>query len=329
VTDSSGGVRKRYDYLPFGEELASSIGSRSAIAGYTSSDSTRQLFTSKERDNETGLDYFFARYYSSAQGRFTSVDLAGPSWANPQTLNKYQYALNNPFHYIDRNGLYEEDVHRDLTTSLAYAAGFSMEEAKMIGFYNQDLDDNHLTAPVQFDLNGQGYRARRNFHFTTEARRQQMWGYFESAALTLREEENMQFDVAERLDRMVPLLHLGTYFHAAQDFFSHLGFGPRIGHLLVGHRPDKTYNNVPKANLMAIDTYQRLVKAGSLLGKTSTPVPYGIISRLVNAFNAATTMQEKRVRLTIINWIVTVQRRRLEEPIKAGPAIILRLQPRQ
>ena len=34
----------------------------------------RQKFTSKERDNETGLDYFLARYYSSTQGRFTSPD---------------------------------------------------------------------------------------------------------------------------------------------------------------------------------------------------------------------------------------------------------------
>jgi RHS repeat-associated protein len=34
----------------------------------------RQKFTSKERDNETGLDYFLSRYYSSTQGRFTSPD---------------------------------------------------------------------------------------------------------------------------------------------------------------------------------------------------------------------------------------------------------------
>ncbi|MGH9849010.1 MAG: RHS repeat-associated core domain-containing protein, partial [Blastocatellia bacterium] len=46
---------------------------RSASLGY-GADSTRQKFTSKERDNETGLDYFLARYYSSTQGRFTSPD---------------------------------------------------------------------------------------------------------------------------------------------------------------------------------------------------------------------------------------------------------------
>ncbi|PYP85422.1 MAG: hypothetical protein DMF61_16295 [Blastocatellia bacterium AA13] len=38
---------------------------------------TRPKFTQKERDAESGLDYFLARYYSSAQGRFTSVDPVG------------------------------------------------------------------------------------------------------------------------------------------------------------------------------------------------------------------------------------------------------------
>ena len=38
------------------------------------SDGVRQQFTSKERDVETGLDYFLARYYSSVQGRFTSPE---------------------------------------------------------------------------------------------------------------------------------------------------------------------------------------------------------------------------------------------------------------
>ncbi len=65
-------------------------------------------FTSKERDPETGLDYFAARYMSSAQGRFTSPD---PLWVNadrlldPQRLNLYAYARNNPLRYNDPTGL--------------------------------------------------------------------------------------------------------------------------------------------------------------------------------------------------------------------------------
>lgn len=68
-------------------------------------------FTSKERDAETGLDYFGARYLSAAQGRFTSPDplLASGRVENPQTWNRYAYVLNNPLRLIDRTGLYEED----------------------------------------------------------------------------------------------------------------------------------------------------------------------------------------------------------------------------
>jgi YD repeat-containing protein len=60
----------RHDYLPFGEELFAPTGGRSAAMGYSGGDGVRQQFTSKERDVETGLDYFLARYYASIQGRF-------------------------------------------------------------------------------------------------------------------------------------------------------------------------------------------------------------------------------------------------------------------
>ncbi|MCU1273493.1 MAG: repeat-associated core domain protein [Bryobacterales bacterium] len=63
-------------------------------------------FTSKERDSETGLDYFEARYLSSAQGRFTSVDppLIDQHAEEPQSWNLYSYARNNPLRYIDPTG---------------------------------------------------------------------------------------------------------------------------------------------------------------------------------------------------------------------------------
>ena len=69
------------------------------------------LFTGKERDAESGNDYFGARYYSSAMGRFMSPDwsatpaavpFADP--ADPQTLNQYSYVKNNPLNRTDPNG---------------------------------------------------------------------------------------------------------------------------------------------------------------------------------------------------------------------------------
>jgi RHS repeat-associated protein len=107
IFDKTGSLAntKRHDYLPFGEELFANQGLRSGAIGYVT-DSVRQKFTQKERDNETGLDYFGARYYASTQGRFTSPDepLIGQDEPNPQTWNLYSYTSNNPLSRIDEDG---------------------------------------------------------------------------------------------------------------------------------------------------------------------------------------------------------------------------------
>jgi RHS repeat-associated protein len=63
-------------------------------------------FTGKERDAETGLDYFGARYFSGAQGRFTGPDnfLNDTTALDPQRWNLYAYARNNPLRYMDPSG---------------------------------------------------------------------------------------------------------------------------------------------------------------------------------------------------------------------------------
>ncbi len=105
-TGSLSGVR-RHDYLPFGEETPADGSWRNAAHGYGAGDGVRQKFTGKERDNETGLDFFGARSYSNAQGRFTSVDSlrASARTVNPQSLNRYSYVLNRPTIAIDPDGL--------------------------------------------------------------------------------------------------------------------------------------------------------------------------------------------------------------------------------
>ena len=65
------------------------------------------FLTQKERDNETGLDYFGARYYASTQGRFTGADpisLGIDRLFDPQRFNRYAYVRNNPLAFTDPDG---------------------------------------------------------------------------------------------------------------------------------------------------------------------------------------------------------------------------------
>lgn len=83
-------------------------GGRTSEMGYGVYDGIRQRFTGKERDAESGLDYFGARYYSSPMGRFTSPDplyLDMRRLSDPQQWNLYAYARNNPLKYVDPNGM--------------------------------------------------------------------------------------------------------------------------------------------------------------------------------------------------------------------------------
>jgi len=107
VTDSAGNVKNRFDYMPFGEGLGAGIGSRSSGSGYSQPYGVRNRFTSKERDSETGLDYFGARYYLGQQARFMGVDplMESAELSLPQSWNRYTYVLNNPLTMIDPDGM--------------------------------------------------------------------------------------------------------------------------------------------------------------------------------------------------------------------------------
>jgi RHS repeat-associated protein len=96
VTNQSGQVVRRHDYFPFGD------GSDGTTQG-----GDPHRFAGQERDPETGLDYFGARYYASRSGRFTTVDPVvdqDAALANPQRWNRYAYALNNPIRFTDPDG---------------------------------------------------------------------------------------------------------------------------------------------------------------------------------------------------------------------------------
>jgi RHS repeat-associated protein len=87
----------------------------------TADDATEHHFTGKERDTESGNDYFGARYYASSMGRFLSPDWSAKVMPvpyakldNPQSLNLYAYVGNNPLNRTDPTGHYEAGCASDV-----------------------------------------------------------------------------------------------------------------------------------------------------------------------------------------------------------------------
>jgi RHS repeat-associated protein len=260
ITDANGQVLSRHDYLPFGEAWAPLLAA-----------DVRQ-FAGKERDKETGLDYFGARYYSTAIGRFTTSDQVlhpGKAALNPQLWNKYAYVSNNPLRKVDPDGRWEREVHYDLTRLLAIAAGFDRVAAREIADWNQRADtDTDKTPMTAFST-----EQRELYHFTTLERRMQL----ARAAV-------------------VPgnLRELGLFLHAEQDSFSHLSYGPLVGHFFAGHRPDQTWVNTRAADAMAADSYAWLVHART----AGTAIPWDKLAPFVRRFNSAVspTLKEQRLK---------------------------------
>jgi RHS repeat-associated protein len=85
------GVVESYDFEPWGL----------LMPGRTLGSGTKERFTTKERDAESGLDYFGARYYMPALGRWTSPD---PTADKSPEWSPYNYVLGNPVGSVDPDG---------------------------------------------------------------------------------------------------------------------------------------------------------------------------------------------------------------------------------
>jgi len=117
VTDPLGTRRVQTDYAGVVEQTCQSLPFGDALACTNSSQyPTEHHFTGKERDAESGNDYFGARYYASGMGRWMSPDslIMSPEIGNPQNLNKYSYTFNRPLSLVDPDGHWPTWYHTEV-----------------------------------------------------------------------------------------------------------------------------------------------------------------------------------------------------------------------
>jgi len=122
------------------------------------------LFTGKERDAESGNDYFGARYYNSNMGRFMSPDwsvkitpVPYAKLSDPQSLNLYAYVLNNPLSHADADGHWiqltgDDDARKKQLDALKSAVG-SKAGAYL---YDNTVDGKHYVGVLSGGPDGQG-----------------------------------------------------------------------------------------------------------------------------------------------------------------------------
>jgi RHS repeat-associated protein len=104
LTDANGVAEEHNAYLPYGDTHT-----------HTGTSDVAYKYTGKERDTTTGLYFYEARYYDPVLGRFISPDTLVQNMQDPQALNRYSYARNNPIVYNDPSGHFFGSIFKAIT----------------------------------------------------------------------------------------------------------------------------------------------------------------------------------------------------------------------
>ena len=133
---TTGTTAKEQSTLPYGTVITSETTANS-----------NQKFTSYDRSDKTGLDYAVNRIYSSEQGRFTQPDpigMASVDLTDPQTLNLYTYARNNPIDFTDPSGTM---IDAFCSPRYSYCGGIGPGGWGGWGLYDYDEDYSIFGSP--------------------------------------------------------------------------------------------------------------------------------------------------------------------------------------
>jgi RHS repeat-associated protein len=158
----------------------------------------------KERDAETGLNFFGARYMSAAQGRFMIPDVSGEDRAplDPQSWNMYSYVRNRPTRFVDIGGKWATDIHVSLT-QYALSGYVSAKELQILVNQQYDMDKHHNSLQEQFKHAMSNGGANQS-----SAEAKTLMNGFLSTELGLAARGGLNSD---------GLVHLGNAIHTHQD----------------------------------------------------------------------------------------------------------------
>jgi RHS repeat-associated protein len=152
ATDANGAKVSAMRYTPFGETRYGAAPTDFRFTG--------------QREEDFGWYDYGARLYSASLGRFVSADMVVPDFADPQSLNRYTYVLNNALKYIDPHGFEKVIIvygsnYSDETSSFyeaaltqyryALAAGYSEEDILFLE-HGIETDEELLDAIRQSDI---------------------------------------------------------------------------------------------------------------------------------------------------------------------------------
>ncbi len=157
-------------------------------------------FSGKERDTESQLDYFGARYYDRNIYRFISVDpklIYQAAQVESQKWNLYLYCSNNPINNIDPTGRWDSTVHKDWTFRIAIMAGIPEKMARAIARADNFVD-NLLSG--KSSLPPASEKQRKDWHFVSTER------HIEALSIC---------------EKTLNAKEFGTYLHVIQDYFAH------------------------------------------------------------------------------------------------------------
>jgi RHS repeat-associated protein len=178
-------------------------------------------FTGKERDAESGNDYFGARYYASTMGRFMSPDWSAKvepvpysKLDNPQTLNLYAYVGNNPLSRTDPTG------HADIAAQCQGKPTCNVTLTQTVNIVHQHTDKKTGETSTVIDST---LKVTTNFSVTTDAK----GNMSASASSTVANVSGYKYSDSQ-------LATMGTNIGTMQQAAVGMGFGANTTQLVTG-----------------------------------------------------------------------------------------------